>query len=160
MNDLRAQLAPGWSGVNVAITVVLFLTAWPLALLMVAYIVWGDRLGLNLARPETLSAFGGRIAHAWRAGSASWGSAAPLSSGTPTGAARGGFPRPDAAGADVAGTSASAGGTPVVEGERALRAERETLERERREFEAERDAWRERHGDGAREERTREALDS
>lgn len=161
MNDLRAQLAPGWSGVNVAITVVLFLMAWPLAIVMIAYIVWGDRLGLNLARPETLSAFGGRIAHAWRAGSASWGSAAPLSSGTPTGAGRGGFTRPDAAGAEVPGAgTASAGGRPVVEDEHALRAERETLERERREFEAERDAWRERHGEGTRGDRTRETLDS
>ena len=163
MNDLRAQLAPGWSGVNVAITVVLFLMAWPLGLLMIAYIVWGDRLGLNLARPETLSAFGGRIAHAWRAGSASWGNAAPLSSGTPTGAGSSGSRPPGAAGAGVSGSSTTpAGGTPAAENERALRAERETLERERREFEAERDAWRERHGDGARdgEGRTRETLDS
>ena len=147
MNDLRAQLAPGWSGVNVAITVVLFLMAWPLGLLMIAYIVWGDRLGLNLARPETLSAFGGRIAHAWRAGSASWGGAAPISSGTPTGAEARDAARPDTASSWSATGSASAGGTPAAE-EARLRADREALKRERREFETERDAWRERHGDG------------
>lgn len=150
MNDLRAQLAPGWSGVNIAITVVLFLIAWPLGLLMIAYILQGERLGLDFARPETLTAFGGRLKHAWRAGSATWSSAAPLSSGTPTGAARA---------QAASGRPAPAGGTPVDAGDE-LRVERENLERERREFEAEKREWRERHGDAERGGRAHETLDS
>ena len=160
MNDLRAQLAPGWSGVNVAITVVLFLMAWPLGLAMIAYIVWGDRLGLNLARPETLSAFGGRLRNAWQAGSASWGrgGAAPLSSGTPEGRSP---PEtvPHAPRSSASGRTTPAGGTPRGAGE-TLDAERETLARERHEFEAEKREWRERHGGAGGDARTRETLDS
>ena len=63
MNDLRTQLSPGWTGVNIAITVVLFMLAWPLGLLMIGYILWGRRLGLDFARPETVSAFGRRLGH-------------------------------------------------------------------------------------------------
>lgn len=69
MSDFKQQLAPGWSAVNIGITVILFIVGiWPLALLMLAYVVWGQRLGLNLAEPHTLSAFGKRLAVAWRAG--------------------------------------------------------------------------------------------
>jgi len=68
MNDLKQQLAPGWSAVNVAITVLLVLISWPLALLYVAYILWGQKVDLDLSRPETLVAFGRRIATAFKAG--------------------------------------------------------------------------------------------
>ena len=134
MNDLRAQLAPGWSGVNVALTVLLFLMAWPLGLLMVAYIVWGRQLGLDLSRPETLSLFGGRVRDAWRAGSASWGQGrTPLSTGTPRGSSN---------------VSARSNGQDEAT---ALRAERDALDRERHAFEVERREWRDRHGASARE---------
>ena len=68
MNDIKQQLAPGWSTVNVVITIVLFLISWPLAALFVAYILWGNKVGLDLSRPETITAFGGRIATAFKAG--------------------------------------------------------------------------------------------
>ena len=124
MNDLRSQLAPGWSGVNIALTVVLFFVAWPLALVMIAYIVWGRGLGIDLSRPETLSGFGRRLGRAWQAGKASWSDGDTLSH--------------DGGGAH--------GGTPAgARDEReSLRVERDALERERHAFEAERRAWRER----------------
>jgi len=135
MNDLRAQLSPGWSGVNIAITVVLFLIAWPLALLMVGYIVWGQRIGLDFARPETISHVGRRLSGAWRAGTGSWSRDATLSTGTPTGA------RMNETRASEAGSDAS---------DATLRAERDALARERVAFEKERREWRE----------SREPLDS
>lgn len=68
VEDIKKQLAPGWSHVNVIITVLLLiLSLWPLALLMVAYIVWGDKVGLNLARPATLGQFAGRLSTAAKA---------------------------------------------------------------------------------------------
>ncbi|MFK7997642.1 MAG: DUF2852 domain-containing protein [Granulosicoccus sp.] len=67
MEDFKKQLAPGWSSVNIGITVVLFLIAWPFALAMIAYIVWGNKLGLDLSQPATLGIFAQRIAGAWRA---------------------------------------------------------------------------------------------
>ena len=143
MNDLRSQLAPGWSGVNIALTVALFILAWPLGLVMIAYIVWGRQLGLDFSRPETLSAFGGRIARAWRAGSESWGRSRTLPGGMPdTG-------RPDP-GASASGTAerASANGHGGANGEASeetLRREREILARERQAFETEKREWRERH---------------
>ena len=69
MHDIKQQLAPGWSAVNIGIIVVLFLIdLWPLGLLMVAYVVWGGKLGLKLGRPETLSVFARRVAAAFKAG--------------------------------------------------------------------------------------------
>ena len=67
MNDIKQQLAPGWSTVNIVLVIVLFLIAWPLGLLMIAYIIWGEKIGLDLGNPETLSVFGKRLATAWRA---------------------------------------------------------------------------------------------
>ena len=68
MNELKQQLVPGWTAVNIGIIVVLWvLSMWPLSLLMVAYIIFGQRMGLDLSRPETLRTFGRRIAQAWRA---------------------------------------------------------------------------------------------
>ena len=122
MNDLRSQLAPGWSGVNVALIALLFfVVGWPLALLMVAYVVWGRQLGLDLSRPETFAGFGARLKHAWTAATRSWGGGGTLSSGTPDAGAARPDPRDEAT---------------------ALRAEREALERDRREFERERRDWR------------------
>ncbi len=37
-------LRPGWNPLNIALMVVAFIIYWPLGLLMLAYIVWGDRL--------------------------------------------------------------------------------------------------------------------
>ncbi len=68
MNNLRQQLAPGLSGVNIGITVLLALMAWPLALLMLAYIFFGQKVGLDLGRPATLVTFFGRVSTAVRAG--------------------------------------------------------------------------------------------
>lgn len=68
MNDLKPQLAPGWSGVNIALLVVLFLIFKPLALLMLAYILVGERFGLHLGQPETFTALWSRITASWSAG--------------------------------------------------------------------------------------------
>ena len=153
MNDWRSQLSPGWSGVNVALVVVLFLFAWPLGLVMIGYIVWGRRLGLDVGRPETLSAFGARLSHAWRAGSESWGSGRTIpSTGTPGARAAGG--RPDAAADSPSANGRTAGDTTTSD--ETLRREREILARERQAFETEKREWRERR-DG---ERRGEPLDS
>lgn len=139
MNDLRSQLAPGWSGVNIALMVVLFVLAWPLGLLMIGYIVWGRQLGLDFSRPETLSAFGARLSHAWRAATDTWKGGPTLSTGTPD--------RGTSNGAAGAGTRTVGEGSTSDE---TLRREREVLARERQAFEAEKREWRER----------REPLDS
>jgi len=68
MNDLKQQLAPGWSTVNIAITVVLFFVSWPLAAIFVAYVLWGQKVDLDLSKPETVATFGRRIATAFKAG--------------------------------------------------------------------------------------------
>jgi len=121
MKDLRAQLSPGWSPVNIGLTVLLFFVAWPLGLLMIAYVVWGKGLGLDFARPETLSAFWGRFRRAWQAAKASFGSTSADTSAT----LAGGTPRVD-------GTSAN-GFTPASD----QGAEREALQREKAASDAE-----------------------
>ena len=69
MNDFKQQLAPSWSAVNLVITAVLFLIGWwPLSLIMIAYIIWGNKVGLDLSRPETVTAFIRRISVAIKAG--------------------------------------------------------------------------------------------
>lgn len=68
MSDLKQQLVPNWTPVNIGIIIVLMLLSlWPLSLLMVAYIVFGQKVGLDLSRPATLRTFGRRIGQAWRA---------------------------------------------------------------------------------------------
>lgn len=122
MNDLRPQLAPGWSPVNIGLMILLFIVFKPLGFLMLAYILVGGRLGLDLGRPDTFSAFWQRLAGAWQAG---------------------GNPR-----ADVSRTADESigGGTPapVIDRareldvrERELAAERDALARERDAFERE-----------------------
>lgn len=68
MNDIKQQLAPSWSTVNVAIVALLFIMYWPLGLVYVAYILWGSKVGLDISRPETLKAFSRRVSNAVRAG--------------------------------------------------------------------------------------------
>jgi len=67
LNDLKQQLAPGWSAVNIGITVILFILSWQLALVMIAYIIWGKNLGLDLSKPATLGTFARRIGVAFKA---------------------------------------------------------------------------------------------
>lgn len=68
LDNIRSQLAPGWTMVNIVLLVVLFFLAWPLGLLMIAYILGGHSLGVNLGQPETFSVAFGRMANAVRAG--------------------------------------------------------------------------------------------
>ena len=68
MNDLKQQLAPGWSTVNIIIVVVLFTLSWPLALIYLAYVLWGQKVRLDLSKPETVATFGRRVASAFKAG--------------------------------------------------------------------------------------------
>ena len=67
MNDIKQQLAPGWSTVNIVISVLLVLISWPIALLFVAYVLWGNKVGLDLGRPETLKTFWKRIKVSFKA---------------------------------------------------------------------------------------------
>ena len=123
MHDLRAQLAPGWTGVNIALMVVLFLISLPLGLLMLAYIIWGRQLGLDLGRPQTLATAGGRLVRAFQAGKASWSAqSGPLPTGRPAANDR---------------SSVSGSRPHEVDDLDPLRPEREALERERNAFEAE-----------------------
>ncbi len=68
MNDLKQQLAPGWSTVNIIIIVVLFTLSWPLALIYLAYVLWGQKVRLDLSKPETVATFGRRVVSACKAG--------------------------------------------------------------------------------------------
>ncbi|MFT6305791.1 MAG: hypothetical protein ACI9JP_001338 [Granulosicoccus sp.] len=68
LNDIKQQLAPGWSTVNIIIMVVLFIMSWPVALVFLAYVLWGNKVGLDFSRPETLKVFGRRLSNAFRAG--------------------------------------------------------------------------------------------
>ncbi len=118
MSNLRSQLAPGWSSVNIGITILLFLLAWPLALAMIAYIIWGRKLNLDFSRPETISAFMGRISNAIQGLKQGWSQ----SSGT-----------------YQKNTDPNHGGVPFGYSERvALDEERDSLRREREKFDDER----------------------
>ncbi|MFT5896143.1 MAG: hypothetical protein ACI8VW_003026 [bacterium] len=68
MNDIKQQLAPSWSTVNIVISVFLVIVAWPAAIIFIAYVLWGSKIGLDLGRPETLKALGRRLSNAFRAG--------------------------------------------------------------------------------------------
>lgn len=67
MNDLKQQLAPGWSPVNIGLTVVLMWAIWPLGIMMVVYNVWGHKLNLDLRRPATFSHLSKRLFNALKA---------------------------------------------------------------------------------------------
>lgn len=82
MNDLKSQLKPGWSPVNIGLLVVLFFVFKLLALLMLGYIVFGAKLGLDLTRPETFKSLWQRISEAWKAGAPNSGTATRVG-GTP-----------------------------------------------------------------------------
>ena len=81
--DLRANLAPGWSGVNIALMVVLFMFFWPFGLAMVAYILLGEQMGLDLGRPHTFKHLGTKLTTAARAAINSVKSANPGITGIP-----------------------------------------------------------------------------
>lgn len=82
-NELLTQLSPGWSAVNIALMVVLFMMFWPLGLLMVGYIVWGRSLGLNLRQPETFLRAGSKFLQAFRVGVQSLNNAGSSGSDVP-----------------------------------------------------------------------------
>lgn len=129
--SVRAQLAPGWTPVNILITAALFLFVWwPLALLMLAYILFGAKLGLNLAEPVTFKQAFARLT-----------SGKAINSGTAT--------RWNGDGTDTGSPgSVSLNSTELREEAERLRREREQLDRERAEFEAEKKSYgQQRHED-------------
>lgn len=67
MQDIKQQLAPSWSTVNIIIAVVLLIMSWPVALLFIAYVLWGSKVGLDLSQPATIKVFGARVSSAFRA---------------------------------------------------------------------------------------------
>jgi hypothetical protein len=123
MSDLRSQLAPGWSGVNIGLLVVLFLMGWPLGLLMLGYIIWGNQLGLHLGRPETMTTAFSRLGNAWKAGLNNWQNKTDSSTGTP------GYKSDNS----------------VDNSAEQLHKERLDLEKDRLAFEAEKRTWKERN---------------
>ncbi|MEE9319550.1 MAG: DUF2852 domain-containing protein [Granulosicoccus sp.] len=123
MSDLRSQLAPGWSGVNIGLLVVLFLMGWPLGLIMLGYIIWGNQLGLHLGRPETMTAAFSRLGYAWKAGLNNWRNKNDSSTGTPD----------------------YKTGHSVDNSAEQLHKERLDLEKDRLAFEAEKRVWKERN---------------
>lgn len=85
------QLAPGISGVNIALTVFGFMIFWPFGLFMLAYIFWGPSWGLDLRYTNTwmpaLAQVGGKIGQFFRAGVDSMrqsGNQSNHSTGTPS----------------------------------------------------------------------------
>ena len=41
----RSMIRPAWTPATIGLMVLGFIIAWPLGLAMLAYIIWGDRLG-------------------------------------------------------------------------------------------------------------------
>lgn len=151
----RSQLAPHWSGVNIAIVVVLFLLKWYLlAIAMAAYVIWGQRAGLNLARPQTFVVAGTRLGRALSRALSDLGdseSGKPADTGLGTGK-----PDPFSSRATEAGATRTSGAAGSDDFERwrqqeaeRLRADRETLEVERAAFEKEKAAWQATKGSSA-----------
>ena len=92
-NSIRSQLAPGWTPLNILIMVALFVFVWwPFGLLMLAYILFGANLGLNLAEPATFKEAFARLTGGssvssgstaqWKGDRADTGSPAVVSSNT------------------------------------------------------------------------------
>ncbi|MDB3935809.1 DUF2852 domain-containing protein [Granulosicoccus sp.] len=123
-NTIRTQLAPGWTPVNIIILAVLFVFVWwPLGVLMLAYILFGPKLGLHLAEPATFKAAFARLTSGK---STSSGSATRWNGdSTDTGS-------PDAV---------SSGANGLRDEAEHVRQDRETLDRERAEFNAEKQAF-------------------
>ena len=51
--EIRSQLAPKISPVNIGLTLILLYFAWPLGLLMLGYMFKGRAIGLDLRQPAT-----------------------------------------------------------------------------------------------------------
>ncbi|MBX2886446.1 MAG: DUF2852 domain-containing protein [Granulosicoccus sp.] len=132
-NALRAQLTPGWSTVNIVITVLAFLWFWPLGLLMIGYIVKGADFGLDLGQPSSFLPFFRDIGDSLREATDKFTSKKRTTQGT---TASGGRPMPDA---DSRGSNS--GEREAFESWRqretdTIRRERQALEQEKAEFEA------------------------
>jgi hypothetical protein len=129
-DNIRSQLAPGWSGVNIAIMVVLLIFMFPLGVLMIGYILLGDALGVDLGRPETFATLFRRIGRAFDAGMTEFNgqaNGAPAVNTEPT------TTQTDPVSTDTAHTESREAQN--------LQAQRENLDAERRRFEAEKAAF-------------------
>lgn len=82
MHDIKSQLKPGWSPVNIGLLVILFFVFKLAALLMLGYILFGAKFGLDLTRPETFGSLWKRVSEAWKAGAPNSGTATRVG-GTP-----------------------------------------------------------------------------
>jgi hypothetical protein len=118
--SIRTQLTPGWTLLNILIMVTLFIFVWwPFGLLMLAYILFGAKFGLNLAEPTTFKeAF------------------ARLTGGTSVNSGSATRWNADRSGTDSPG-SESANTTDLRDEAERLCQEREKLDRERADFDAE-----------------------
>lgn len=130
-DNIRSQLAPGWSGVNIAIMVVALIFMFPLGILMIGYILLGDSLGVDLGRPETFTRLFQRIGRAFDAGMAEFNGqtndvTAPVANTDPTATPV----EPAPAQAESTGAQSES-----------VQTQREALDAERRRFEAEKAAF-------------------
>lgn len=64
---LQSLIRPAWTPATIALTVLGFMTFWPLGLAMIAYIVWGERL--DAFKDEANRATDGMMSQFRRAGS-------------------------------------------------------------------------------------------
>jgi len=86
--NLRSQLSPGWSPVNIGAVVILTWIFIPFGLAMIAYVLWGDRVGLDFSQPGSIRQFVTRLKNGFRGAvqgfNSTQGHANPPSTGTPT----------------------------------------------------------------------------
>lgn len=129
-DNIRSQLAPGWSGLNIAIMIVALIFVFPLGVLMIGYILLGDSLGVDLGRPETFTRLFQRIGRAFDAGMAEFNGQA---NNTPV-------VNTDPARAPTEPDSAEPMRAESTETQN-TQTEREALDAERRRFEAEKAAF-------------------
>lgn len=141
--NLRSQLAPQWNAVTLAITVVLFLFKWPLGVAMAAYVIWGQKYGLNLAQPQTFIVAGKRLGRALGRALADFNDDAsnrPSQTGLGTGKPDTSYAVGDDAGAGRSQAAADFEQWRRGESER-LRVERDALDAEKAAFAKEKAAW-------------------
>lgn len=71
-SDIRSQLAPSWTPVNIGILVVLFLISTLLGLIWLGYILGGRHLGLDFSQSDSIKQTGQKIKRSFRAAIASF----------------------------------------------------------------------------------------
>lgn len=144
-NALKAQLTPGWSPVNIVLTILAFLWFWPIGLLMLAYILKGADFGLNLGQPSSFMPFFRDIGDSLREVTDKFTSKNNTSENRSTsgGAAAGGTPVPDEELKKQSSAERDAFEAWRQRETDAIRRERQTLEQDKAAFAAEKKQYEE-----------------